>query len=489
VTLIDIASLRGLDAYRAADADLRARLAEIDAEAEGQPFTEEQRLEFEEISAPDTGLLARVGATIEELEIRERAITSAMNEGARRNDVAGGSSTFNAPNVRRTPDNVFDLAAYRSRANSLDELPAAYREGALRVLEQASFPSAVDQDATRARIATLIEKHKDDEHGVVSRRIIGTSAPAYVEAWGAYMKGGHQAVPQRLQAALQTYSDADGGFAIPFTIDPTFVLTTDGAVNPLRTMARVETITTKSWTPITTAGVTASYALETAAAADAAPSDVDDPSITPIRAHVAVDFTAEYAEDYGAAAIVSEVGRLVADAKNVLEANKFVLGTGVNEPDGIVARLITEASSLVASAAVNTFALVDVDAVEADLGERFLSDAQWLAARKIYRTIRGFGTAGAPANSIYDQVSGTLGGYPARITSAMDKTTTTGSEPLLLGSFRHFVIVDRLGLSTEYIPQIFDGNGRPLGRRGVYARWRNDTGILTVNAFRLLQIA
>jgi hypothetical protein len=35
---------------------------------------------------------------------------------------------------------------------------------------------------------------------------------------------------------------------------------------------------------------------------------------------------------------------------------------------------------------------------------------------------------------------------------------------------------------------VFDGNGLPLGRRGVYARWRNSSGCTAVNAFRLLKV-
>jgi len=138
---------------------------------------------------------------------------------------------------------------------------------------------------------------------------------------------------------------------------------------------------------------------------------------------------------------------------------------------------------------VATFALVDVDALEGSLGDRFIGNARYLAPRKIYQLARAFGTAGQPAGSIYDPMSRTLRGYPASMSNTMDKTTTTASEPLLFGDFNYFVIVDRLGLSTEFIPQIFNASGNPLGRRGIYARWRNDTGVLAQNAFRLLRIA
>lgn len=480
---IDIQSLRGLDAHRSADAELAARLTELNTEADGRAFSDEQRAEFEGILSQREEL----AGIIEELEVRDVAVAAALNKGDKHTETPGA---VHAPNIAKVPDDIHDLVAYRQRAGSVDDLPQLYRDGAMRFVEKVHFPTAKDQDAARSRLAELIERHAEDEHGWVSRRILGTTAKAYQEAWAAYISGGLPSVPGRLQAALQTYSDANGGYAIPVTIDPTFVLTTDGAVNPLREgMARIETITTKSWEPVTTGGVTAAYAAETAAAADAAPSDVGNPGITPLRAHVQVAFSAEYSEDYGPAAIQAEVGRLIRDAKNVLEADKFVNGAGTTEPMGIVTAVDAVAGSRVASAAVATFALVDIDALEGALGDRFISNAQWLAARKIYQTARGFGTAGQPANSIYDAMSKELRGYPARVSNAMAKTTATADEPLLFGDFSYFVIVDRLGLSTEFIPNVVDGSGNPLGRRAVYARWRNNTGVLTANAFRLLKIA
>src|SRR4029077_18951139 len=384
---LDIQSLRGLDAHVSADAELAARLKELDAEADGRPFTDEQRSEF------DTILCQReeLGASIEELKIRDAAVKAALKNPR---DVEG-PATVSAPNVIKVPDNIHDLEAYRTRVNSIEDLPHAYREGAMRVLEHATFPQhkGVKGDP-RDRIEKLLDEHGDLNYGAISRRIIGTDSPLYREAWAKYISGGPGAISGRFQAALQTYTDADGGFAIPFTIDPTFVLTTDGNLNPLREMARTVTITSKAWQPVTTGGVVASYAAETAAATDAAPTDVADGLMTPLRAHVLVAFTAEYAEDYGPAAIQAEVGNLIRDAKDLLEADKFVNGEGTTEPLGIVDALVDETTHAVNSATANTFALADVTALEGALGDRFIGGAEWLAARKIYQTIRTFGTAG-----------------------------------------------------------------------------------------------
>lgn len=480
--IMDIDSLRGIDAYRAAAADLRQRLADLDAEAAGTPFTEAQRAEFEEISGAG-GLLERINASIDELEIRESVVRGAVEAGGHRTE----TPVVAAPNVIRRPENIYDLAAYRRQVNSVDELPAAYREGAMRVLDQAVFPTA-DRAKAQENISRLLEDGPSREGGKVARRMIGTNSPLYKQAFARYVSGGEAGLTHEMRAALQTYTDADGGYAIPFTIDPTFVLTSNGAVNPMRQISRVESITTKEWQAVTTAGVTAAYAAETAAAADGAMTDVAGPTITPLRAHVFVPFTAEYAEDYGLAAIQSELGGLIQDAKDTLEATKFVMGAGTTEPDGIVAWLITDTTSLVTTITNDTYALDDIDKLETALPARFRANAAFVANRAILQKTRKFGDAGQPGFSIYDAMSKTLRGYPAYESTAMDDAATDAKEILLLGDFRYFVIVDRIGLSAEFVPQVFDGSGLPLGRRGVYARWRNNSKPLFANAFRLLKV-
>ena len=483
--LPDLEALVGLDAHRAASDELRTRLTELDKEAAGKPFTDEQRAEFEEISKPEAGLLARVDAAIEELEIRENTIKAVVAAGGRGVE----SPVFAVPNIRKAPENVFDLAAYRQRAQSIDDLPKLYVEGAKRLLgELAVFPTVEDKAKAQANIEKLLVSSRHRDAGIVARHMLGTGSPQYEEAWSRYVTQGPNALSHGMQAALQTYTDADGGFAIPFTIDPTFVLTSNGSVNPLREISRKETITTKEWQAVTTAGVTATYATETTSATDSAPTDVGNPTITPVRAHSFVAFTAEYQEDYGSAAIASELGGMIQVAKDDLEASKFFMGSGTNEPDGIVARLITDTTSIVPTITNDVFALADIDKLIGALPPRFRSRAKMAANLAILQLVPAFGTAGQPGNSVYDAIAKTLRGYSVYEASAMDDVATDAKEILLMGDFQYFVIVDRLGLSTEYIPQVFDTNGKPLGQRGIYARWRNDTGILSVNAFRLLKV-
>ena len=48
--------------------------------------------------------------------------------------------------------------------------------------------------------------------------------------------------------------DASGGHLMPFTLDPTIILTNNGVVNPIRQLATVNSVATDNWQGITSAG-------------------------------------------------------------------------------------------------------------------------------------------------------------------------------------------------------------------------------------------
>lgn len=482
-----VAELRGRDAHLAALAALSAENNAIVQAADGAVLNADE-MKLLEDNARQVGKLK---SAIDQFDLRDAIIA----QGARDIETApeGPAASFNVPTIVKKLDasSLYDLSTIIRDVRSLDELPNAYRDRAMRVVEKAEFPLSPDPDKSRAKVERLLAKHKNDGNGIVARRVIETDNPAYRDGFADYVTKaakGQQITDPRRMAVLQSGSDTDGGLQLPFTIDPTFIVTTDGAASALREVSRVETITTKSWHPITTAGVTASYGTEVAAATDVAPTDLDDLNgVTPIRVKTFVKFTAEYQEDYGAAGVLAEVGDLIRDAKDIVEADKFTTGDGSGEPEGIIWKLDDDGTSIVARA---DFDLPTLDALTAALGPRFrtpISRATYMGNLAILLGTRGMGTAGAPANSIYDQVTGTLNGYRSVESSFMDDVWTANKEVLVFGDFSKFVIVDRIGLSLEYIPQVFDGSGDPLGQRGLYARWRNMSKVVTVNGFRLLQ--
>jgi Phage capsid family len=99
--------------------------------------------------------------------------------------------------------------------------------------------------------------------------------------------------------------------------------------------------------------------------------------------------------------------------------------------------------------------------------------------RAIWNKVRQFDTSGGAqlwmyvAQGLDNQVPtpGNTGarvlGYPASEASAMASTTTTGSKIIVMGDFRYYVIVDRVGMDIEVIPHLFGPTNRfPTGRGG-----------------------
>ncbi|HEY3260792.1 MAG TPA: phage major capsid protein, partial [Pseudonocardiaceae bacterium] len=117
-------------------------------------------------------------------------------------------------------------------------------------------------------------------------------------------------------------------------MDPTVILTNAGSANPFRAISTIKTIGTDDWNGVTSAGVNAEWTAEGVEAADASPG-FGQPKITPKKADAWVFGSYEVLADSGFA---SELGRLLADAKDRLEAAAFATAnTGATIPRGVVA--------------------------------------------------------------------------------------------------------------------------------------------------------
>jgi HK97 family phage major capsid protein len=81
-------------------------------------------------------------------------------------------------------------------------------------------------------------------------------------------------------------------------------------------------------------------------------------------------------------------------------------------------------------------------------------------------------------------------GKPVYESTTMSATMTTGQLIGVYGDWNYYVIVDRIGLTVETIPHLFDvTNNMPTGQRGLYAYWRNGAKVVDANAFRTLKLA
>jgi len=281
--------------------------------------------------------------------------------------------------------------------------------------------------------------------------------------------------------------DASGGYMIPLTLDPSIMLTSNGSTNPLRQIARTATTVTDTWQGVTSAGVTAEWTAEAAEMADASPT-LGGPSIPVYKGDAFVPFSFEIGGD--AVNFMNELGGLLVDAAEQLNATAFTTGTGSGQPKGVITAL-TGGASVVNSGTAATLAASDVYAVQNALPPRFQAGAQWCASLGILNTLRQFETGSGALKfpGLHDNPP-TLLGRNALELSNMAATTTTGSKALLYGDFKSgYVIVDRLGSTLELVPHLVGANRRPTGQRGALLWYRVGADVVVANAFRMLNIA
>src|SRR6185312_3878323 len=159
------------------------------------------------------------------------------------------------------------------------------------------------------------------------------------------------------QRAALSLTNANGGYLLPFVLDPTIILTNSGSANPWRRISNIKQTTSNTWNGVNSAGVTAAWLAEAGVAADATPT-VGNIVVTPQKAAALVFGSYEMLEDtdFG-----QQLPRLLADAKDRLEEAAFATGSGSGQPQGVV----NGATTVVTTATTTVIALADVYAVQA----------------------------------------------------------------------------------------------------------------------------
>ncbi|HEX4816695.1 MAG TPA: phage major capsid protein [Nonomuraea sp.] len=476
------------------------RLAEIDERLEAiraelltladSDLDETQAARFDELETEHAELeterepLARRAATIE--RVRSTAATAARGG---RGLESGGSDRSPGLIVRTDPYDGLDQV--RSQALTVSDL----RSRALAAIEQA--PAELDDDG-RERATRLVER--GDRHGRIARHMLLTGSPEYERAFEALL-GGVQPwqLDEEEQRALRFADEhrrainegtgAAGGFLVPFHLDPTLILTNAGSTNPFRMISRVETITTNEWHGVSTAGVTAQWR---AAEGTQVPDNSPTFAQPAVRIHSADAYLQASFEATADTNIASQVGMLLNDAKDNLEATAFAVGTGSNQPFGAVTAVAAVAGSRVTGGA--TYDVADVYATKDAVPARWRSRASWVANESIYSLTRQFATGTGPQHAFWTDLGmdrpSLLLGRPVYESSAMDGTLAAAStnDILLCGDFNNYLIVDRVGMTVAYEPLVKGANGRPTGEVGWYAYWRVGANVLVPDAFRVLRV-
>jgi HK97 family phage major capsid protein len=412
-----------------------------------------------------------------------------------------------AGNPRAVVSGVDDYnnASYRRGPRLDDQAPAHVRAGhdaGLRAIERNAGRLA--PDATD-RLDDLVRER--DPAGLAGRYLDAVASPDYLSAFGKMVAdptSGHLRFTPRETEAVQKVSaiqaervmsigtGSAGGFAVPYVLDPSIILSGSGALNPVRTIAKVITIeASREWRGVSSDGVVAGYVAEGTEATDGSPTLVQ-PTIVTAQWRVFVPFSIELGQDW--AALTTELGRLAADARDVNDATQFLSGNGSNAPGGILniggtGGLTT--SQRVQTAGVAAFAVGDPWLLSAAIPPRFRAATTYAAAPPTWDTAYRF--VGTNSTEPYQFSNGDRGGNflgQAKVEwSAMDTGATTGKRLIIGGDWQSYGIVDRLGTTAELIPHLFGATNRfPTGQRGLYVYGRTGAGVLAPNAFRFMEV-
>lgn len=389
-------------------------------------------------------------------------------DGARRDDLPGF-------NINRNPDPWADLDRVA---------PDQFRSRALTAIETTTYG---DDDVRQATVR-VIERGDD----LAAQWATAASNPAYARAFAKLIttpgeRGTWSLTPEEREAVqhvehwrtMAEGTDSAGGYMIPQFLEPSIILTAGGSVNPFRQISRVvQQSHGKTWTGVSSAGITASWDTEGSEVSDDSPT-LNQPSIPIYKAQAFVGASFEVVQDVSG--LVDELRILFGDAKDTLEGSTFATGSGSNQPTGIVTAL-TGTTSVTNMATNSSMVVADLERIEAHLASRFRSRSSWVMNRSYLNAVRDLGTQSLGTQTVDltigrpKEILGHAAYEADGMTSALNTSTNNA---IVLGDFRNYVICDRLGSTLEYVPHILGSNGRPNGKRGWLLWWR--TGADSVN--------
>lgn len=393
----------------------------------------------------------------------------------------------------------------RSIERAFGELGVTFGDEGVRSLQNRAMHALDVLDAPDEGLERVEEMIRKDATGNAARVVVAGADPDYLRAFAKLVvdpANGHRGFSDdelrayqragEVKNAIAIGTDNTGGFLVPTYLDPAIQLTSDGVVDPIRAMARLVTIATDTWHGVSSAGVSAEWVAESVEVADASPT-LGGPSIATHKADVFVPYSIEAEMD--AMNLVEQLRMLMLDAKAVHEATAWISGNGTTQPKGIITALDGSASE-VAPATAETFAAADVYATLEALPARFRPNARWAAALGTINDIDQFETTnGAKKFPGVADANPTLLRRPLAEVSNMDSSAdinaaaTADHHILLVGDWRNYVIVDRIGATVEIIPHLVGANRRPTLQRGLILYWRTGADVVVANGFRVLNVA
>lgn len=335
-----------------------------------------------------------------------------------------------------------------------------------------------------------------------------TADPAYLTGFGkllAHMDAGRAMLTMtdserdafsrvaHAEARAMSTTDTAGGYAIPQLLDPQLMIHNAGRTNPIRQLARKVTGISDKWTGISTAGIVSSWDTEGSETSDDSPT-LASVEITAHTGRSFIPFSIEIEGDWQG--MVTEMQRLIADARDDLEATSFATGSGSGQPYGILTRLDANTNTEVVVTTDGALGAVDIYNVFQALPARYRSNAAWVMNLDVQNEIRNLSDSTRLGAQVVPMTAGysfELLGRPVYEASAFPTFTgtTSAANILVVGDWSNYIVFDRLASTrVELVPHIFGTNGRPTGQRGVFAYFRTGADVASTGAnpgFKLLQ--
>jgi HK97 family phage major capsid protein len=448
---------------------LRAEIVELDAL---EAPTEEQAARF------DAALVEFDAAKADFDKANERAAKVEAVRAAAVNPV-NREAGFSAPNVvvRRDPFEGVERVDTMARDEQIS-----------RAL------TAIDSLGRTAPASDLEElSRKVESISGVAKHVLLTGSDAYRSAFAEYMatqgRPNYTADEAAAVRASLSLTSANGGYTLPFNLDPTLIYTGTASKNPIRRLARVEQGTSDKWNGVTASAVTTYWKAEGSAFTDGSPT-TGGPSVDAAMLTAYVTGSFEIFQDSN---LLSQLPSLIGEAFDFAESDAFVVGSGSGAPKGIVTAISATAGSTVTATtrgAFTTASAVDVFALLNAVPSRFEDSATWVANKAWFNVVKQMST-GSQGSYFWSDFNAAVGnpllGSPIAQASAMSSATTSGTVMAILGDFSRFLVYDRLGTQVEYIANVVDGSGLPTGQRGLVAYKRVGSDCLDINAFRFLK--
>jgi HK97 family phage major capsid protein len=424
---------------------------------------------------------------IERME-RIRGITrTAQQPGAQEDGDEGGPRRAPELLMRRDPFEGLDKVKHNLVS------PREVVSRSMTAIEMHNRQGLLDADAGE-------EATRKAQQPGIAKHMLMTGTEDYIASFRKYLE---DPTGEGLQRTALSLTLANGGYLLPYVLDPTIVISNSGSANPFRRIARVVQTTSNAWQGVSSAGVTAAWLAEGAVATDNSPT-VGQIAIWPQKGAAWVFGSFEFRDDTN---FSDQLPRLLSDAKDRLEESAFAVGapTGTGNsggsPKGIMAALgtaqVVKAAGTTNGALYGTGGAVDIYTLQATLPARFrlspsvgwVANITWINKA---RALDQYGGSSFWAN-LGDNTPEQLLGQPiyesTSVTSTTATGTGTGNAALVYGAWENYVICDRVGTSMLYEPMVAGtGNysAQPSGQSGWFYFWRVGADVATTNAFRYL---